>query len=216
MEEKMSGGSGLPSPSVKAKKLYSSSSEEEDEEEEINATDGSPSILGGKMRSRKKVVQEGNSGSSRRSVSQGSKRPLLQVEEGAEEEEGEEEEEEDDDLGQKAEGGVEVGSEGEPSRKARKKKKKQSSKKRKSSTREDVGPLPPEVAQNPVLRKYWQRRYHLFSNYDLESWFSVTPEKVAEHIAERCRSDVIVDAFCGAGGNAIQFAFTCCHGKMIL
>jgi hypothetical protein len=22
-----------------------------------------------------------------------------------------------------------------------------------------------------------------------------------------------VDAFCGAGGNSIQFAFTCAHGK---
>lgn len=48
-----------------------------------------------------------------------------------------------------------------------------------------------------------------------EGWFSVTPEKIAEHIADRCRSDIIVDAFCGVGGNAIQFAFTCNHGKKI-
>ncbi|KAF4519773.1 hypothetical protein B566_EDAN009733 [Ephemera danica] len=41
-----------------------------------------------------------------------------------------------------------------------------------------------------------------------ESWFSVTPERIAQHIAERCQGDLIVDAFCGAGGNAIQFAFT--------
>jgi uncharacterized protein (DUF3084 family) len=40
----------------------------------------------------------------------------------------------------------------------------------------------------------------------LEGWFSVTPEKIAEHIADRCRCDLIVDAFCGVGGNAIQFA----------
>lgn len=46
---------------------------------------------------------------------------------------------------------------------------------------------------------------------DRESWFSVTPERIAEHIAERCRCDVIVDGFCGVGGNAIQFAFTCSH-----
>lgn len=45
-----------------------------------------------------------------------------------------------------------------------------------------------------------------------EGWFSVTPEKIAEHIAERCRCDVIVDAFCGVGGNSIQFAFTCERG----
>lgn len=45
-----------------------------------------------------------------------------------------------------------------------------------------------------------------------EGWFSVTPERIAEHIAERCRCNIIVDAFCGAGGNAIQFAFTCERG----
>lgn len=38
----------------------------------------------------------------------------------------------------------------------------------------------------------------------------MTPEKVAAHTAERCRCDIIVDAFCGSGGNAIQFAMTCC------
>uniref|UniRef100_A0A803KES5 Trimethylguanosine synthase n=1 Tax=Xenopus tropicalis TaxID=8364 RepID=A0A803KES5_XENTR len=43
-----------------------------------------------------------------------------------------------------------------------------------------------------------------------EGWFSVTPEKIAEHIASRvrqsCDCGVVVDAFCGVGGNAIQFA----------
>ena len=46
-----------------------------------------------------------------------------------------------------------------------------------------------------------------------EGWFSVTPEKIAHHIAERCRSNVIIDAFTGCGGNAIQFALTCERGK---
>lgn len=46
-----------------------------------------------------------------------------------------------------------------------------------------------------------------------ESWFSVTPEKVAAHAAERCRCDLIVDGFCGVGGNAIQFAQTCERGE---
>lgn len=45
-----------------------------------------------------------------------------------------------------------------------------------------------------------------------EGWFSVTPEKIAEHIAQRVQVSsqtlVIVDAFCGVGGNAIQFALT--------
>ncbi len=60
------------------------------------------------------------------------------------------------------------------------------------------------------MRKYWFQRYRLFSRFDqgikldTESWYSVTPEKIAQHIAERCRCDVIVDGFCGVGGNAIQ------------
>ncbi|CAG8467702.1 18244_t:CDS:1 [Acaulospora morrowiae] len=65
------------------------------------------------------------------------------------------------------------------------------------------------------LRKYWRQRFDLFSHYDEgilmdeEGWYSVTPEAVAAQIAERCRCDIIVDAFCGVGGNAIQFANTC-------
>ena len=45
-----------------------------------------------------------------------------------------------------------------------------------------------------------------------EGWFSVTPEKIAQHIAERCQCDTIVDAFCGVGGNTIQFALLCEKG----
>lgn len=46
-----------------------------------------------------------------------------------------------------------------------------------------------------------------------EGWFSVTPERIAEHIALRVEhsftdSELVVDAFCGVGGNAIQFALT--------
>jgi hypothetical protein len=39
--------------------------------------------------------------------------------------------------------------------------------------------------------QYWAQRYRLFSRYDEgiqldeESWYSVTPEKIAEHIALR-------------------------------
>ncbi|XP_008202575.1 trimethylguanosine synthase [Nasonia vitripennis] len=75
--------------------------------------------------------------------------------------------------------------------------------------------LPEYVQKNPILKKYWAKRYRLFSKFDEgiklddESWFSVTPEKVAKHIAERCRCDMLIDAFCGAGGNSISFAFTC-------
>ncbi|TDL26500.1 S-adenosyl-L-methionine-dependent methyltransferase [Rickenella mellea] len=65
------------------------------------------------------------------------------------------------------------------------------------------------------LRKYFSQRTRYFSLYDNgclldeEGWYSVTPEKMADQIAERCRCDTILDAFCGVGGNAIAFAKTC-------
>ncbi|KDN45131.1 hypothetical protein RSAG8_05046, partial [Rhizoctonia solani AG-8 WAC10335] len=65
------------------------------------------------------------------------------------------------------------------------------------------------------LKKYFAQRHRFFSLYDdgclldEEGWYSVTPEKIALQIAERCRCDTVVDAFCGVGGNAIAFAQTC-------
>ncbi|CAK5273807.1 unnamed protein product [Mycena citricolor] len=65
------------------------------------------------------------------------------------------------------------------------------------------------------LQKYFAQRTRYFSLYedgcllDEEGWYSVTPERVADHIAERCRCGTILDAFCGVGGNAIAFAKTC-------
>ncbi|XP_067677508.1 uncharacterized protein [Haliotis asinina] len=93
-------------------------------------------------------------------------------------------------------------------------KSKKSKKKKKKQKRPSI-PMPEDVAADEELKKYWFQRYRLFSKFDegikldRESWFSVTPEKIAEHIAERCQCDTVVDAFCGAGGNAIQFAFFC-------
>ncbi|KMQ92490.1 trimethylguanosine synthase [Lasius niger] len=75
--------------------------------------------------------------------------------------------------------------------------------------------LPKEIANDYKLWKYYIKRFGLFSRYedgiklDRESWFSVTPEEIAKNIAGRCRCDTIIDAFCGAGSNSIQFAFTC-------
>lgn len=94
------------------------------------------------------------------------------------------------------------------------------SKKAKSSSLKQIDfhsnlQIPPEVASMPHISKYWAQRYRLFSKYDQgvrldeESWYSVTPEKIAKHIAEKCQCDVVVDGFCGVGGNAIQFALTC-------
>lgn len=70
-----------------------------------------------------------------------------------------------------------------------------------------------------VADKYWAQRHRLFSKFDEgivldnESWFSVTPEAIANHVATRManwsnNADdlIILDAFCGAGGNAIAFA----------
>ncbi|CAH0546032.1 unnamed protein product [Brassicogethes aeneus] len=85
----------------------------------------------------------------------------------------------------------------------------------KKKKRKKKSNLPLEIKENAKLRKYWHRRFSLFSKFDQgikldeESWYSVTPEIVAKHTAERLKCDVIVDAFCGAGGNAIQFAKTC-------
>ncbi|CAJ0594713.1 unnamed protein product [Cylicocyclus nassatus] len=63
--------------------------------------------------------------------------------------------------------------------------------------------------------KYWYQRYRLFSKLDKgvlmdrEGWFSVTPERIAEHIADRIvrrKEMLVVDAFAGVGGNSIQLA----------
>ena len=64
----------------------------------------------------------------------------------------------------------------------------------------------------PPPQKYWMQRFRFFSQFDLgcrldeEGWFSITPERIAHHIAERSRCNVVVDLFVGCGGNAIQFA----------
>ncbi|XP_056246309.1 trimethylguanosine synthase isoform X2 [Seriola aureovittata] len=94
--------------------------------------------------------------------------------------------------------------------------KKSKKKKRKRGRKQQV---PEEMAAEPELAKYWAQRYRLFSRFDegirldREGWFSVTPERIAEHIALRvehsfCGCQLVIDAFCGVGGNAIQFALT--------
>ncbi|KAH8264257.1 hypothetical protein KR038_005426 [Drosophila bunnanda] len=96
--------------------------------------------------------------------------------------------------------------------------KKQKPKKKKTRKKTSM----PEFMQNETksqMVKYWLKRFSLFSRFDQgirldrESWFSVTPEKIAKQTARRLSCDLIVDAFCGCGGNAIQFANTC--GRVI-
>lgn len=77
------------------------------------------------------------------------------------------------------------------------------------------------------LSKYWRQRYDLFSEWemgmllDTEAWYSTTPIIIADHQARLCvecfqrkrRSDlppVVLDAFCGVGGNSIAFAKVGC------
>ncbi|KAI9730089.1 MAG: hypothetical protein M1834_006081 [Cirrosporium novae-zelandiae] len=67
-------------------------------------------------------------------------------------------------------------------------------------------------------QSYWHQRYSLFSRYDEgiwltdDAWFGVTPEPVAEYIAEHTSTaisenkSILIDAFAGAGGNTIAFA----------
>ncbi|WBW72894.1 rRNA methyltransferase Tgs1 [Schizosaccharomyces osmophilus] len=70
-----------------------------------------------------------------------------------------------------------------------------------------------------ALKKYWNNRYNLFSRFDegiwldYQSWYSVTPERVAYSIAqsifESHKPELVIDAFSGCGGNTIQFAKFC-------
>ncbi len=75
-----------------------------------------------------------------------------------------------------------------------------------------------QISISKKMKKYYNRRYMLFTRFDegclldTESWFSVTPEKTARHIANQVfekmgnTSDLtILDGFCGSGGNTIQF-----------
>jgi trimethylguanosine synthase len=81
-----------------------------------------------------------------------------------------------------------------------------------------VNPYPKEE----VPDKFWAQRKRLFHKYDegivldKESWYSVTPEVIATHIARRIgnmkhnakfnTSLIVLDPFCGVGGNAIALA----------
>lgn len=79
-----------------------------------------------------------------------------------------------------------------------------------------------------VPDKFWAQRRRLFARYDegirldKESWYSVTPEAIADHIARKMakaakalkggnnngisEGAIVLDAFCGCGGNAVAFA----------
>lgn len=67
-------------------------------------------------------------------------------------------------------------------------------------------------------KKYWNKRYSLFSKFDdgiymtSELWFSVTPEDIAIYTARLVLEIIpegkkVLDICCGGGGNTIQFAY---------
>jgi trimethylguanosine synthase len=65
------------------------------------------------------------------------------------------------------------------------------------------------------IEKFYNMRYRLWSKFDEgiqmdeTAYYSVTPEKIAIHIAQRIcekKNVLVIDAFSGVGGNAIQFA----------
>ncbi|KAF8250730.1 S-adenosyl-L-methionine-dependent methyltransferase [Wilcoxina mikolae CBS 423.85] len=74
---------------------------------------------------------------------------------------------------------------------------------------------------------YWTQRQRYFSRYSEgiwmtpDSWFEVTPEavaaKITSHMFPRAStsSNVVMDAFCGVGGNSISFALSPSVKKVI-
>lgn len=92
--------------------------------------------------------------------------------------------------------------------------------------------IPNPHPSSVVHDKYWAQRRRLFSRFDqgimldAEGWFSVTPQVIAHHVAamvgdlsnstafrrglpgsdiSSTRGIVVLDAFCGCGGNSIAF-----------
>ncbi len=69
--------------------------------------------------------------------------------------------------------------------------------------------------QNPFgekYQKYWDRRLTKFSKFDegiqtdIEGLYSVGPEDIADKNAIKTGAKIVVDGFCGIGGNTIGFA----------
>lgn len=67
----------------------------------------------------------------------------------------------------------------------------------------------------PKVQKFWDRRYDLFSKFDEGiqidevGLYSMTPEHIALEQARKMNCKIVIDAFCGVGGNAIAFARVC-------
>lgn len=73
-----------------------------------------------------------------------------------------------------------------------------------------------DVEFNSEIDRYWDKRYFLFERFDQgikldeQSWYSVTPQAVADYISSKVNvKSTILDAFCGAGGDALKLAMVC-------
>ena len=77
-----------------------------------------------------------------------------------------------------------------------------------------------------VEEKYWDQRFRLMTRFDegiildAESWYSITPESIANHITLKCieaatfmNTDLgtALDLFCGCGGNSISLGQVFSH-----
>ena len=67
----------------------------------------------------------------------------------------------------------------------------------KGSKRNDFVNPHMKYPQDKELKKFWPRRYYLFSKFDRgvliddESWYSVTPEPMAKHIAAKVNERLV-------------------------
>lgn len=72
-----------------------------------------------------------------------------------------------------------------------------------------------DMPMDKELKKFHKHRYYLFSKYDRgikideESWYSITPENVSKHVANKVTAIFgegqtnAMDGFSGVGGNLI-------------
>jgi hypothetical protein len=86
--------------------------------------------------------------------------------------------------------------------------------------KKDLGNYFKEDIKNIPDITFWYQRYYYYQRFDegiqmdYESknvgfmtlgWYSVTPEELAKYTAELCgKEKIVVDGFCGSGGNVIQ------------
>lgn len=87
---------------------------------------------------------------------------------------------------------------------------------------DDMNVAPSSVCLPENIMKFYNMRHRLWSKFDEgiqmdeTAYFSVTPEKIAVHLAQRiCQKGrvIIIDGFAGVAGNSIQFALhpNCVH-----